>query len=108
MTESLDLHWQAGRWSGNVSATVGIPASGPESPEAVAVDAHSTTQVRLLTLADLELSLGARIGFSHDAFRTLWGVAATDLSGTLILNVDWIGTARRTLQTPRSPWRQGR
>ena len=100
LPQSLDFAWNAGIWSGNVQASFSFPADALTRPEEYVLSAAAQQSVRLASVQDLELALGASLGFTRDPFRMRWGISPHDFNAQLTMNVQWVG-----LSKPNLPYR---
>jgi len=93
LPQSLNLIWNAGRWSGDLRGSVSIPTSEVLSPAAYRLQASASSQVRVLTVQDLRMALGAALVVDRDPQREEWGLAPLQATAQFFMNMSWVPRA---------------
>lgn len=92
LTEQILFQWQTGAWSGNVRAGVNF-SPDISGWDQLGITGGANVHVTALTLGDLRVGLGLDVSASHDPFRELYGLAETNVTGMLMMDLSWVSSA---------------
>jgi hypothetical protein len=88
VSEKAILHWETGRWSGNVQGLVSFdPQHTGASPE---LGASASVHLRMANIKQFALGLGLEVSADHDPFRTFLGYDPDQFTGSLFLDLSYV------------------
>ncbi len=92
LTEQIMFQWHTGAWSGNIRAGVNF-SPDISGWDQLGITGGANVHVTALSLGDLRVGLGLDVSASHDPFRELYGLAATNVTGMLMMDLSWVSQA---------------
>lgn len=96
LPQSLILDWNdGGDWTGDVYTGLIVSAQTPLDPHSLFLGTGANSRLRLFTKDELEAGLGLRVDYEYDPFREIYGLAASNLSAMLYMDLSWVPEWRR-------------